>query len=230
MNRQPLPGVQDVEMSGSLRAVNAIKAKVLPVVMSVTTLFSVNSMLSSASAEAQTSPVHPFVDYDQGDWGSRYASAGCGPASAAMVAATETGNHRITPHTIGRLLTPKYWAYGSGTRPAGFHAVAERYGLKYDHTDLQGAAEALMDGGLAIVHAKPGHFTSLGHYMVLKSYAEASGRFKIADPNDAPGRDSEIRWWLPAQLKANGIDDVWTFLPPNSAPERAHLGKAQVAG
>lgn len=167
-----------------------------------------------ANADGPTNPIHPFVNYDQGDWGDRYASTGCGPTSAAMVAATETGR-RITPHKIGRMLTPDYWAHDAGTRPAGFHAVAKRFGLTEEHSNLQDAKEILREGGLAIVHAKPGHFTGAGHYMVLKRLYH--GRFKLADPNGAPGRDSEVRWWSPGQLKANGVDDVWTFLPPETA-------------
>jgi peptidase C39-like protein len=210
-------------MSRSLQIINAVKANVVPLIMSATTFLSANALLSPVEAEAQSAPVHPFVNYDQGDWGSRYAESGCGPTSAAMVAATETGNRHITPHTIGHLLTPGYWAHGAGTRPAGFHAVAERYGLKEKHASLYAAERALMDGGLAIVHAKPGHFTGAGHYMVLKSFAPIGGRFRLADPNDAPGRDSEVRWWSPDQLKANGIDDAWTFLPPDGKQhQRSH--------
>jgi hypothetical protein len=132
-----------------------------------------------------------------------------------MVVATETSNRRITPHTIGRFLTPKFWLQGSGTRPEGFDAVAKRYGLVEQHSNLQDAKAVLRAGGLAVVHAKPGHFTSAGHYMVLKRLYH--GRFKLADPNGAPGRDSEVRWWSPRELKRAGVDDVWSFLPPEDA-------------
>jgi hypothetical protein len=51
--------------------------------------------------------------------------------------------------------------------------------------------------------------------MVLKRLYH--GRFKLADPNGAPGRDSEVRWWSPRELKRAGVDDVWSFLPPEDA-------------
>lgn len=170
---------------------------------------------STAEAQGPTHPINSFVDYNQGDWGERYATTGCGPTSAAMVVATETGNSHINPHTTGHLLSPKFWARGSGTTPEGFSFLAKRFGLTEEESNLQGAEEVLRDGGLAIVHAKPGHFTSAGHYMVLKSLYH--GRFKLADPNNAPGRDSEVRWWTPGQLKHDGVDDVWTFLPSENA-------------
>jgi hypothetical protein len=111
-----------------------------------------------------------------------------------------------------RELSPKFYIPGSGMLPAGFHYIAKRLGIDSEESNLQEAQDVLRDGGLAIVHAKPGHFTSAGHYMVLKSVNDA-GKFRLADPNNAPGRDSEVRWWTPGQLKANGVDDVWTFMP-----------------
>jgi peptidase C39-like protein len=211
-----------------LQMVNAVKANLVPIVLTAVGVVSTPFMTAAAEAKGRTAPIHHFVDYNQGDWGDRYATSGCGPTSAAMVAATETGDPRITPHTIGHQLTPDYWAYNSGTRPAGFHAVAKRYGLDEEPSNLQDAKEVLREGGLAIVHAKPGHFTSAGHYMVLKSLYH--GRFRIADPNGAPGRDSEHRWWAPSTLKADGIDDVWTFLPPQAKePVAQQVGAGHAA-
>lgn len=198
----------------SLDLKNAAKKMLAPLAVAAAGIGALVAPAAAVAESGPTNPIHPFVDFNQGDWGDRYASTGCGPTAAAMVASTETGR-RITPHKIGHLLTPDYWAHDAGTRPAGFHAVAKRFGLVEEHSNLQEAKEILREGGLAIVHADPGHFTSQGHYMVLKRLYH--GRFKLADPNGAPGRDSEVRWWSPRELKRAGIDDVWTFLPPESA-------------
>lgn len=204
------------EMGRLDRLRNIVKANLAPIAVAAAGVWSAfaYSAPTEAFAAGPTTTYYDFVDYNQGDWGNRYAETGCGPTADAMVVATETGNSKITPHTIGHLLTPRYWAYGSGTDPAGFRMVAKHYGLAEQHSNLQGAKEVLREGGLAIVHARPGHFTSAGHYMVLKSLYH--GRFRIADPNDAPGRDSEVRWWSPTELKHDGVDDVWTFEPPQA--------------
>lgn len=193
---------------------NAAKRVLAPLAIAAAGVASAVAPSTALAENGPTHPIHPFVDYNQGDWGQRYAETGCGPTSAAMVISTETGR-RVTPHKIGHMLTPKFWARGSGTKPTGFAYLAKRFGLTEQHSDLQDAKEILREGGLAIVHAAPGHFTSAGHYMVLKSLYH--GRFKLADPNNAPGRDSEVRWWSPRQLKKDKVDDVWTFLPPENA-------------
>jgi len=155
-----------------------------------------------------------FVDYNQNHngfrWGERIAHTGCGPTVLAMIVATETGKRQVTPLTITRQITPKWYAIGSGTSERAFSATAKRYHLKERHAnDFGDAARVAKLGGLSIIHARPGHFTGAGHYMVLKSYK--NGKFRIADPNNAPGRDSEKRAWTPTQLRAAGIDNIWTF-------------------
>jgi len=171
---------------------------------------------SQAPRHSVTSTVQPrhFIDFNQNynsdKWGSRIAGTGCGPTALAMVIATETGNRHITPRTIAREITPKWYAYGSGTAPGAFKAVARQYHLKERHAaSLTDAARVAKLGGLSIVHARPGYFTHAGHYMVIRSYKD--GKFRLADPNNAPGRDSEKRHWSASQLRRAGIDDVWTF-------------------
>jgi hypothetical protein len=195
-----------------LRLTNAVKRAIAPVAIAAAGLASAHALEAPAEALAETThPAHHFKDYNQGDWGSRIASSGCGPTAIAMVVATETGNSHVNPATITKQITPRFYAYGSGTEEGAFKYIANRYHLSERHTNLNETKEVLRENGLAIVHAKPGHFTSLGHYMVLR--ALENGRFRLADPNGAPGRDSERRLWTAGQLKANGIDDVWAFQP-----------------
>jgi hypothetical protein len=144
-------------------------------------------------------------------WGNRIASTGCGPASIAIVMATLKQNRKITPLTVSRLITPKYYAFGSGTAPGAFAAVAKHYGVKEKHAkDLSDVKRVVQLGGLSIVHAKPGHFTQAGHYMAVVGVTH-NGKFKLSDPNSAPGRDSEKRYWTASELRKAGIDDAWNF-------------------
>ncbi|MDB5170817.1 MAG: murein hydrolase [Candidatus Saccharibacteria bacterium] len=167
----------------------------------------------SGSAEPKKPVTRPsFVDYNQNDgqWGARIAASGCGPTSIAMVVATLTGKRVITPITIGRKLGDKYYIPGSGTRREAFPVIARMYGLEEHRVgSLRAAARVIKLGGLAIVHAKKGHFTTPGHYMVLKSYI--NDKFQIADPNARPGRDSETRSWSAMALRRAGVDEFYTF-------------------
>ena len=205
---------QGIDVAGQPRRFNAVRRWLAPValaVMGAVTLPAVVNVDEAAALE-RSHPVFRLRDYNQGDWGSRYASTGCGPTAMAMVVATEANDSHITPHTIGKELSPKYWKPGSGTLATGFHHISRLYGVQSAHSDLQNAKDVLWDGGLAIVHAKPGAWTSAGHYLVLKS-VNSDGDFRLADPNNAPGRDTEKHWWSARELKAHGVDDVWTFTP-----------------
>lgn len=154
-----------------------------------------------------------FVNYNQGDWS--HPDTGCGPTSIAMILATLEGNRHITPNTVTSKISPEWYSPGnSGTAAGAFFDMGRRYDLAVKNTSFHNAEKVLQAGGLAIVHAAQGsgHFTMNGHYMVLKRFSH--GRFRIADPNgNGYSNDSEVRWWSPSALKANGIDDVWTFRP-----------------
>jgi hypothetical protein len=163
---------------------------------------------------------HAFVDYNQNHnnfkWGKGIAKTGCGPTVLAMVMATLTGNKDITPNTIANRIRPmKLWAPGNGMSEKAFAIVARHYGIKErSAASLSDAKKVAKLGGLSIIHAKPGHFTGLGHYMVIKGVK--NGNFLLADPNNKPGRDSETKAWSAGKLRAYGVDGVWTFSPKTS--------------
>lgn len=206
-----MPAMREAQtISVRQRMLNAAKRHLAPIALMTAVALTV-PLASPDEAEAKRShPVFPLRDYDQGDYGGRFPSQGCGPTSGAMIVATLKNNPRITPPVIGRQLPDKYWP--SGMYASGFHYIAKKHGIHSEESTLQEAKDVLWDGGLAAVHARPGHFTSAGHYMVLKA-VNSAGKFRIADPNGAPGRDSERRWWSIRELKRAGVDDVWTFLP-----------------
>jgi hypothetical protein len=175
---------------------------------------------ASSKHHSSTSRLPHFYNYDQNvhtkhgyRWGARIAGAGCGPTAMAMVAATLEGTGSITPITVANDLSPKYFIPGGGTDAKGFRYEAEKYGIYEHHVNMKhfGAqvSKVEREGGLAIVHAHPGHFTRAGHYLVIK--AVEGGKFRLADPNGKPGRDSEKRLWSASQLRQAGVDDAWTF-------------------
>jgi hypothetical protein len=161
---------------------------------------------TTSSSERQSR--NQFVNYNQAAW-ERPGTA-CGPTSIGMVTATLKGNKHITPNTMTHQIPKKWYWPGSGTDPHAFFYIGNKYDIDVEHGDLNDARRVIEDGGLAIVHAKPGYFTANGHYMVLR--AVKNGKFRIADPN-GKGRhgDSESHLWGARELRAKGIDDVWTF-------------------
>jgi hypothetical protein len=212
---QPAPDIPEAHDSTRWhRAVNFAKRNMAPLAIAAAGVLTVPAALNvdEAAAMQRSHPVFRFRDYNQGDYDSRMATTGCGPTAMSMVIATEANDSRLTPPVIGNELSPDYWVPGSGTLASGFHHVSKHYGVQSKHSNLQKAQDVLWDGGLAIVHAKPGPWTSAGHYLVLKS-VRSDGDFRLADPNNAPGRDTEDQWWSASELKAHGVDDVWTFTP-----------------
>lgn len=133
------------------------------------------------------------VYYNQTDsrWGGEMygktysiAVAGCGPTALAMVVSTLTGVE-VNP------LEMADWAYENGYCAEGngsYHALipegAEHFGLDVEGAgveDAQQLADALSGGKLAVAIMGPGHFTTCGHFIVLRGIT-AEGKVLVADP------------------------------------------------
>ena len=132
------------------------------------------------------------VYYNQTDsrWGGlsygktgTIASSGCGPTSLAIVVATLTSN-KVTPKEVSK------WAYDNGYRAEGqgsYHSLmtdgGRHYGLKVEGIgrDSKKLVTALQEGKLAIAIMSKGHFTSGGHFIVLRGVTE-NGKILVADP------------------------------------------------
>lgn len=107
---------------------------------------------------------------------------GCGPASMSIVVSTLTGI-QITPFEMAQ------WSYENGYYcPGGgsYHSLipnaAMHWGLSVDkNLDGEGVAAALDDGKLVVVIMSKGHFTSSGHFIVLRGIT-AEGKVLVADP------------------------------------------------
>ena len=123
-------------------------------------------------------------------------SSGCGPTSLAMVVSS------LTSQTVDPVQMCD-WAYRNGYLCEGsgsYHSLipdgAKHFGLTVDYAspnDPQKIIDALSSGKLIIAIMGPGHFTTSGHFMVLRGVT-SEGKIFIADP--ASKTRSEEQWDL----------------------------------
>ena len=145
------------------------------------------------------------VYYNQGDarWGNKlygkYDSirvAGCGPTSLAIVVSTLT-DRQIDPGQMAD------WAYQNGYRCEGsgsYHSLipegARHFGLKVEGATVyegQKVVDALASGKLVVAIMGKGHFTTSGHFIVLRGVTKG-GKILVADP--ASVKKSNQEWDL----------------------------------
>lgn len=122
--------------------------------------------------------------------------SGCGPTSLAIVVST------LTDKTINPVEMSK-WSYENGYYCEGvgsYHSLIPN-GAKYFGLKVEGAridqvdkiVQALSNGKLVIVIMAKGHFTSSGHFIVLRGITD-EGKILVADPISV--RRSKIEWDL----------------------------------
>ena len=128
--------------------------------------------------------------YNQGDaaWASLpYGSStikksGCGPTSAAICISTLSGK-RVTPRqTCTWAANNGYYVSGAGSKHEVIPALAKHYGLKCKGVgkDKTKVVKALKSGKkLVIAIMGPTHFTSGGHFIVLRGIKD--GKILVAD-------------------------------------------------
>jgi len=123
-------------------------------------------------------------------------SSGCGPSSLAIAVSTLSGQTVDPEHMAA-------WAYANGYKCEGngsYHSLipegAAHFGLTVDYAgvnDGQKIVNALASGKLVVAIMSAGHFTSGGHFIVLRGVT-ASGKILVADP--ASQTRSEQEWDL----------------------------------
>lgn len=112
------------------------------------------------------------------------AEAGCGPTCLAMVVSTLTDT-QVTP------LDTAKWAADNGQRCIGsgsYHSIIEEggkaYGFTVEGADKQHAEnvkKALQNGDLVVCIMSKGHFTTSGHFIMLRGITE-DGKILVSDP------------------------------------------------
>lgn len=146
----------------------------------------------------------PVVYYNQTDarWGNKsygktstIGRAGCGPTALAIAVASLT-NNKVTPYDVAQ------WSVANGGLCEGsgsYHSLIPNGGRHYGLTvtsigrDGKKLVEALQDGKLVIAIMSKGHFTSGGHFIVLRGVTE-DGKILVADP--ASVKRSNKEWDL----------------------------------
>ena len=132
------------------------------------------------------------VYYNQTDyrWGNKsygktgtIGTSGCGPTALAIVVASLKDN-KVTPADVAK------WSADNGYRAEGqgsYHSLmvdgAKHYGVNVEGIgrDSGKLVKGLEEGKLAIAIMSKGHFTSGGHFIVLRGVTSA-GKILVADP------------------------------------------------
>ena len=147
--------------------------------------------------------VTPVVYYNQLD--ERYASQPygtdniggywCGPTAMAIVVSSLTDD-MVDPIKMAHWSYENgYWCKSSGSYHALIPAAAEEWGLPVSGcttSEPQRILDALAEGKLVVAIMSEGHFTSSGHFIVLRGVKD--GQIMVADP--ASYKRSEQLWDL----------------------------------
>ncbi len=136
------------------------------------------------------------------------AVSGCGPTCLSMVFSGLTGDKSLTPARMAEYGTEHhyvneendtYWIFMSEAgKEWGIRATEKM--LKED--DLK---KALVDGNPVICSVGPGHFTQIGHFIVLAGYED--GKIIVHDPFSI--KNTEKRWEYD-EFK-DEIKSMWTY-------------------
>ena len=125
---------------------------------------------------------------------STIGAAGCGPTSMSIVISTFLQEPHDPVELCEWSVANGYRAEGNGSYHALIPAAAEGYGLSVEgDLDGQGIVDALSSGKLVVVIMSKGHFTTGGHFIVLRGITE-DGKILVADP--ASYSRSEKEWDL----------------------------------
>ncbi|MDY3711642.1 MAG: C39 family peptidase [Agathobaculum sp.] len=112
-------------------------------------------------------------------------SYGCGPTALAM-AVKSFGTADTDPAQMAQWCAAQgFWAVRSGSYHTIVRGVAKGYGLVCTTPSRLTAEELrtqLSGGRIAVALMKPGHFTSTGHFILLRGIT-LEGNILVADPN-----------------------------------------------
>ncbi len=159
---------------------------------------------SAAGRDILTGGTVEVVYYNQSDevWADQpygtddIGRYGCGPTAMAMVVASLTA-HDIDPAQMAeRAYEDGYWAKRSGSYLSIVKGLSAAYGLTaapIKERTPEALQEALLSGNLVVALMGPGHFTSAGHFILLRGVT-LSGALLVADPNST---ERSLMEWAP---------------------------------
>ena len=114
----------------------------------------------------------------------------------SVVVSSLTSETVDPPHMAQWAYENGYWCSGNGSYHSLIPGAAEAWGLSVEGctaTEPQRIVDALADGKLVVAIMTKGHFTSSGHFIVLRG-CTSDGEILVADP--ASYQRSEKSWDL----------------------------------
>ena len=120
----------------------------------------------------------------------------CGPTSMSIVVSSLTTKTMDPPNMAQWAYENGYWCSQSGSYHSLIPGCAQSFGLTWEsvsYNDPQAVVNALADGKLIVALMDRGHFTSSGHFIVLRGVT-SGGKILVADP--ASYSRSEEEWDL----------------------------------
>lgn len=120
----------------------------------------------------------------------------CGPTSMSIVVSSLTTQTIDPPNMAQWAYENGYWCSQSGSYHSLIPGCAQSYGLTCEsisYGDPQAVVNALTGGKLIVALMDRGHFTSSGHFIVLRGVT-SEGKILVADP--ASYSRSETEWDL----------------------------------
>jgi hypothetical protein len=121
---------------------------------------------------------------------------GCGPTALAIVVSSLTGVTVDPVQMAAWSVENGGWSEGQGSYPSLIPSAASGFGLQVEDgvlDDPQEIVDALASGKLVVAHMSKGHFTSGGHYIVLRGVT-SGGNILVADPSsvDRSGQEWDL--------------------------------------
>ena len=121
---------------------------------------------------------------------------GCGPTAMAMAVASMTDTETDPALMAAWAADHGYWARRSGSYHSIVLGTARAFGLEaeaFTSRDPMDLCRALRDGGVLVALMGPGHFTTGGHFILLRG-TTLSGDILVADPNSL---ERSLQTWDP---------------------------------
>ena len=109
----------------------------------------------------------------------------CGPTAMAIVVSSLTSETVDPPHMAQWAYENGYWCSRSGSYHTLIPGASEEWGLDVEGctaAEPQRIVDALSDGKLVVALMTKGHFTSSGHFIVLRGVT-SDGQIMVADPS-----------------------------------------------
>jgi len=157
--------------------------------------------------------MYDFVNYYQYNYQQRYgdgtiATCGCGPTSMAMVLTYLLGETIDPVETSNWSMAHNGYCPGEGTYWSFFPAISKAYGVECEQLGASSSNiySKLKEGKTVIMSMGPGHFTSGGHFIVLRGI-NSDGSIKVDDP--ASETRTNQSW--SADLIASEAKGMWAF-------------------